>query len=107
MDMHSAVTADDLKELEKRAGEAAAMMKLLSNERRLLILCQLVAEGEMTVGRMAEAVGLSQSALSQHLAKLRADGLLAARREAQTVHYRIADPNAARLLAVLKEIYCP
>ncbi|MGK2739998.1 ArsR/SmtB family transcription factor [Tepidicaulis sp. LMO-SS28] len=107
MDMHSAVTADGLKELEKRAGEAAAMMKLLSNERRLLILCQLVAEGEMTVGRMAEAVGLSQSALSQHLAKLRGDGLVATRREAQTVHYRIADPNAARLLAVLKEIYCP
>ncbi|GAK44648.1 AsrR family transcriptional regulator [Tepidicaulis marinus] len=98
---------DDLEELAARAGEAAAMMKLLSNENRLLILCQLVAHGEMSVGALAEAVGLGQSALSQHLAKLRADGLVATRRAAQVIHYRIADPNAAKLLSVLKEIYCP
>jgi DNA-binding transcriptional ArsR family regulator len=61
----------------------------------------------MSVGDLAEAVDLSQSALSQHLAKMREDGLVVTRREAQTVFYRIADPNAARLLALLKNIYCP
>jgi DNA-binding transcriptional ArsR family regulator len=60
----------------------------------------------MAVGDLAAAVGLSQSALSQHLARMREEGLLATRREAQTVFYRIADRNAARLLAVLKDIYC-
>ena len=82
------------------------MLKLLANENRLLILCRLVIADEMSVGDLAEAVELSQSALSQHLAKMREDGLVATRREAQTVFYRIADPNAARLLALLKDIYC-
>jgi DNA-binding transcriptional ArsR family regulator len=52
-------------------------------------------------------LGLSQSALSQHLARLRADGLVATRRAGQTIHYRLADPKAARLLAVLRDLYCP
>jgi DNA-binding transcriptional ArsR family regulator len=94
-------------ELERKAGEAAALLKLLANENRLLILCRLALTREMSVNDLADAVGLSQSALSQHLAKMRDDGLLATRREAQTVFYRIADPNAARLLALLKSIYCP
>ena len=94
-------------ELERKAGEAADLLKLLANENRLLSLCRLVIAGEMSVGDLAEAVELSQSALSQHLARMREDGLVATRREAQTVFYRIADPNAARLLALLKNIYCP
>jgi DNA-binding transcriptional ArsR family regulator len=94
-------------ELERKAAEAAGLLKLLANENRLLILCRLAVAGEMSVGDLADAVELSQSALSQHLAKMREDGLLATRREAQTVFYRIADPNAARLLALLKSIYCP
>jgi DNA-binding transcriptional ArsR family regulator len=94
-------------ELERKAAEAAALLKLLANENRLLILCRLAVAGEMSVGNLADAVDLSQSALSQHLAKMREDGLLATRREAQTVFYRIADPNVARLLALLKSIYCP
>lgn len=96
-----------LADLERRAGEAARLLKLLANENRLLILCRLVAEREMPVGALADAVGLSQSALSQHLAKMRDEGLVATRREAQTVHYRIADPDARRILALLKNIYCP
>ena len=72
-----------------------------------MILCRLAIAGEMSVGDLADAVDLSQSALSQHLAKMREDGLLATRREAQTVFYRISDPNAARVLALLKSIYCP
>jgi ArsR family transcriptional regulator, virulence genes transcriptional regulator len=94
-------------ELERKAGEAAGLLKLLANENRLLILCRLAIAGEMSVGDLADAVDLSQSALSQHLAKMREDGLVATRREAQTIFYRIADPNAARLLALLKNIYCP
>jgi len=93
--------------LERKAGEAAGLLKLLANENRLLILCRLAIAGEMSVGDLADAVDLSQSALSQHLAKMREDGLLATRREAQCVFYRIGDPNAARLLALLKTIYCP
>jgi DNA-binding transcriptional ArsR family regulator len=94
-------------DFERKACEAAALLKLLANENRLLILCRLVLARELSVNELAEAVGLSQSALSQHLAKMREDGLLATRREAQTVFYRIADPNAARVLALLKSIYCP
>ena len=94
-------------DLEAKAAEAAAMLKLLANENRLLILCRLALAREVSVNELAEAVGLSQSALSQHLAKMRDEGLVATRREAQTVFYRIADPNAARLLKLLKDIYCP
>lgn len=94
-------------ELERKAAEAAGLLKLLANENRLLILCRLALKGEMPVNDIAEAVGLSQSALSQHLAKMREEGLVATRREAQTVFYRIADQNAARLLMLLKDIYCP
>ena len=99
--------ATGIVELERKAAEAAGLLKLLANENRLLILCRLAVTGEMSVGDLADAVDLSQSALSQHLAKMREDGLLATRREAQAVFYRIADPNAARLLALLKSIYCP
>jgi len=101
------MTAGDVAQLEDKAAEAAEFLKLLANPHRLLILCQLVAEREMSVGQIGDAVGLGQSALSQHLAKLREDGIVATRREAQTVFYRIADKNVARLLALLKDIYCP
>lgn len=94
-------------DLVQKAGEAAGLLKLLANENRLLILCQLVLAQEMSVNDLAEAVGLSQSALSQHLAKMRDEGLLGTRRAAQAVFYRISDPKAARLLALLKDIYCP
>ena len=95
-----------LKKLAKQAGDAAQLLKLLANEKRLLILCFLAVRGEMTVGELVDVVKLSQSALSQHLAKLRADGLVEFRRNSQTLHYRVVDPRALRLLQVLKEIYC-
>ena len=93
--------------LEANAAEATQFLKLLANEHRLQILCQLVANGEMTVGALADAVGLSQSALSQHLARLRAEDLVAFRRESQTIHYRMADQRAVRLLRTLRQIFCP
>lgn len=95
-----------LKKLAKQAGDAAQLLKLLGNEKRLLVLCFLAARGEMTVGELVDVVKLSQSALSQHLGKLRADGLVTFRRTSQTLHYSVADKRALRVLQVLKEIYC-
>ncbi len=104
----AAVGANDaaLRELTRQAGDAAQLLKLLGNEKRLMVLCFLAARGEMTVGELVDVVKLSQSALSQHLGKMRADGLVAFRRDAQTLHYRVADKRALRVLQVLKGIYC-
>jgi DNA-binding transcriptional ArsR family regulator len=96
-----------LAELEENAGEASALLKQLANEHRLLMLCQLAQSGEMTVSALAEVAGLSQSALSQHLARLREESIVAFRREAQTLYYRIADDRVLRILGTLKDIFCP
>jgi ArsR family transcriptional regulator len=96
----------DITQFEASAGEAARLLRALANERRLMILCQLT-EGERSVGQLTPLVGLSQSALSQHLAVLREEGVVATRREAQTVWYRIADPAALKVVATLAEIFCP
>src|SRR6187401_2223032 len=95
-----------LKKLAKQSGEAARLLKLLGNEKRLLILCFLAVRGEMTVGELVEVVKLSQSALSQHLARLSADSLVTFRRASQTLHYSVAHKNALRVLQVLKDIHC-
>lgn len=89
-----------------KAGEAAALLKALSHEARLMVLCQL-SDGEMSAGALQQESELSQSALSQHLAKLREEGLVATRREAQTIYYRLSDPKAARIIQTLADIYCP
>ena len=88
------------------AGRAAALLRQLGNEKRLMILCQL-ADGERSVGQLQVPLGLSQSALSQHLAVLRENGIVATRREAQTIHYRIADHAALQVIQTLAELYCP
>ena len=100
------VSKSDLSSLQRNAGVAATMLRALANERRLMILCLLIARGELSAGELANEVELSQSALSQHLAKMREEGLVTFRREAQSAHYRIADPNVKRLIATLKNIYC-
>ena len=91
---------------EASAAEAAKLLRALANERRLMILCQL-SDGERSVGQLTPRVGLSQSALSQHLAVLREEGVVATRREGQTIWYRIADPAALKVVATLAEIFCP
>ena len=96
--------ADKTSDLEDSAHAAARMLKLLASEQRLLLLCRLV-EGEASVGVLAGHAKLAQSAASQHLAKMRAEGLVATRREAQTIYYRLADPAALRVLDTLCEIY--
>ena len=98
--------SDEFALLAAQAATASRMLKLLGNESRLLILCSLAARGEMKVGHLVDTVGLSQSALSQHLGLLREEGLVAFRRESQTLYYRVSDPRAARILKVLKDIYC-
>ncbi len=95
-----------LERFQARADDAARLMKALSNRNRLMILCRLT-DGERQVGDLAAEVGLSQSALSQHLALLRQDGLVAARREGVAMHYAIADPAVGRVIALLAELYCP
>jgi ArsR family transcriptional regulator, virulence genes transcriptional regulator len=95
-----------ISELEVSAAEAAGVLKSLSNEKRLMILCKLLEEGEMSVLPIAEAVGLGQSALSQHLARMRAEKIVDFRRDGQTLYYRIADPKVAQLLKSLKAIFC-
>ncbi|WP_309629471.1 metalloregulator ArsR/SmtB family transcription factor [Brevundimonas sp.] len=96
----------DLARLEASAGEAAGLLRALSNEKRLMILCQL-GDREMAVSQMMPLLGLSQSALSQHLAKLREETLVDTRREGTTIFYRIAEPAVLRVIALLAEIYCP
>jgi len=90
--------------LQECVGSAARLLKLLASEPRLLLLCRLL-EGESSVGDLAEHARLAPSAASQHLAKMRAEGLVRTRREAQTIHYSLDDPAAMRILATLAEIY--
>jgi ArsR family transcriptional regulator, virulence genes transcriptional regulator len=92
--------------LEAQATEVTGILRALANERRLMILCKLVEWGEGSVNALADAVGLSQSALSQHLAKMRAEGLVAYRRESQTLWYRIADKRIEQLFATLHRLFC-
>jgi ArsR family transcriptional regulator, virulence genes transcriptional regulator len=95
----------DPEEMRVHADDAARLLKALSNSARLMVLCSL-AQGELTVGQINERVPLSQSALSQHLAVLRRDGLVQTRRSAQTIYYRLAEGPAGRIIETLHGIYC-
>ena len=99
--------SDDLAGFAGQAAEAVAVLKSISHEGRLLVLCYLGQAGELSVGQLVDRIGLSQSALSQHLAKLRAEGLVATRKSSQTVFYRIAETRILTLLATLHDLYCP
>lgn len=91
--------------MRPHAVSAAALLRALANEQRLLILCHL-AEGEHSVGELNDLLPLSQSALSQHLAVLREGGVVATRREGQSVFYSLVDGPAARVVGTLHDIYC-
>lgn len=91
--------------MQVQACEAAGFLKILANERRLMILCELL-KGERSVGELEDIVGLSQSALSQHLARLRSSQLVKTRRESQTIYYRIADPGVTKIIGALYDLYC-
>lgn len=93
-------------ELNRSAEKASDFLKSLANPNRLRILC-LIMEGERPVGELAEAIGINQSATSQHLALMRREGLVKSRREGQTIYYQLADKNVGRTLKLLSDLFCP
>jgi DNA-binding transcriptional ArsR family regulator len=95
----------DIKAMQVQACEAAGFLKILANDRRLMILCELL-KGERSVGELEDIVDLSQSALSQHLARLRRSHLVKTRRESQTIYYSIADPGVTKVIGALYDLYC-
>jgi DNA-binding transcriptional ArsR family regulator len=97
--------AMNIEEMEANAAKAVKLLKALANERRLFILCHLL-DKELSVGEMNQHLGLSQSALSQHLAILRNDKLVATRKEAQTVYYSLQSDEVREVIALLHKLYC-
>jgi DNA-binding transcriptional ArsR family regulator len=95
----------DMAKLEANAARACNLLKAMANPTRLMVLCQ-IAEGEKSVGELAEAVGQSQSGLSQHLTVLRHKNLVVARRVGQTIYYSLASEEAASVMATLYELFC-
>lgn len=91
--------------LREHADAATSLLKAVGSRNRLLLLCQL-ADGERSVGELADALGLAQSVVSQHLALLRHDGVVAGRRAAQSIHYRIVDTRVEALMAILFDLFC-
>ncbi|NTS76490.1 winged helix-turn-helix transcriptional regulator [Catenovulum sp. SM1970] len=96
----------DLEKLVQSAEQATSMLKAMSNQSRLMILCRLL-DNEMSVSALNKDIPLSQSALSQHLAALRKAELVKTRRQAQTIYYRLADDKPQKIIAVLKQCFCP
>lgn len=95
----------NIQKMQQSARNASDLLKALGNEHRLMILCQLV-ERERSVGELVALIGIEQSPLSQHLARLRRDGLVATRREAQTIFYSVASAEVRELIGVLYEMFC-
>lgn len=95
----------DFAEMQENAGKACGLLKAMANEARLMVLCQLI-EGEKSVRELQDAVGLSQSAMSQHLAVLRDQQIVSTRRDGQSVYYRISDPGATALMETLHQQFC-
>ena len=99
--------ARDQQFLREGAGQAAALLRSVGNENRLLVLCLLIEHGELAVGQLLEHVPLTPPALSQHLSRMRSEGLIDYRRQAKTLYYRITHPAVAELVTTLKRLYCP
>lgn len=95
----------DFDAMQKNANDAVSLLKGLANESRLMIMCVL-SEGEVSVGELNQRIKLSQSALSQHLAVLREQGLVQTRRESQTIFYRLKDTAAMNIIELLHDVYC-
>ncbi len=93
-------------EMEEHATEAAKLLRALANEHRLMILCSLEGQ-ELSVNELNSRIGLSQSALSQHLAVLRKDNMVQTRRRSQTILYSLAQTHSTRIIEVLQQMYCP
>lgn len=96
----------DIERLGENAERASALLKSMANNRRLMVLCQLANGQERSVGELEELVGISQSALSQHLARLRQDKLVKTRRSGQVIYYSLAGAEARAIIDTLHELYC-
>ncbi len=96
----------DPKAMQRVANDAVRMLKELANENRLMIMCAL-AESELSVGELNERIDLSQSALSQHLARLRGQGMVQTRRKGQTIYYSLPETEALDIIRLLHDLYCP
>jgi len=96
----------DMREMAAAAERVSALLKTLGHKDRLLVLCSL-AEGERAVGELAADLNLSQSSLSQHLARMRNQGLVETRRESQTIYYSLRDGDVRDLIRSLYDIFCP
>lgn len=95
----------DLEVMHNSAADVSDLLKLLGHPDRLMVLCQLKF-GEQSVGELSKNLDIKQSPLSQHLARMRHEGVVTARRDAQTMYYSIADPKVAQVISVLYELYC-
>ena len=105
VDQKQDVIAPSIEQMRSHAADAAGLMKALGNESRLMILCTLV-DGERSVSELNAVIPLSQSALSQQLARLRSQGLVETRRESQAIFYSLAPGPADKIIHVLHDIYC-
>ena len=104
--MTTMLVNSSMADFTERAAEAAGLLKALANEKRLMILCKLLEHGEMSVMSLCDNVGLSQSALSQHLARMREEKIIDFRRAGQTIYYHVSSRDVNRILKTLKSIYC-
>ena len=102
--MHS--SSLDIESMRAAAGEATAILAVLANINRLLLMCQL-SQGEKCVGELEELLDLHQPTLSQQLGVLRSEGLVSTRRDGKKIYYSVADPRVLALLGTLYELYCP
>ena len=95
----------DLEQMQHAADQASTLMKTLGHRGRLMVLCQL-ATGEKSVGELAGLLDIQQSPLSQHLSRMRHEGLVATRREAQTIYYSLRSDEAGKIIECLYGLYC-
>ncbi len=100
------IEPEKMRDLEQNAARVSSILKAIGNDKRILLLCRIVEHGEMTAGSLVGVAGLSQSAMSQHLSKLRDEGIITYRRDGQTLWYRLADQNIKELIVTLHRLYC-
>jgi len=100
------IDTQKMRDLEVSAERVSGILKAIGNDKRILLLCKIVEYGEVAAGSLVGIAGLSQSAMSQHLAKLRDEGIITFRRDGQTLWYRLADPKIKELIITLHRLYC-
>ncbi len=103
---NSAIAAETINDLEQNAKYVSSVLKAIGNSKRVLLLCKIVEHGEVNAGSLVGVAGLSQSAMSQHLAKLREEKIIKYRREGQSLYYSLYDERIRELIVTLHRLYC-